>query len=212
MASVPGAPITCSLYSSHIGLNTEQADHHAGVRVYLVGYISAERHNAIQPTIIHNLFFLHGNQSLGTLSDPQSLSLPSTALPRGDRSRLHREQRPWFTTDPIGLAAFLLSLALSCISRLEVPPPPRTLDVATVCLAPILRVLTTLQQCVQVGMCRRWDDDNGLGHRSPQQQAAHTSRHSAALGGGWTARCGGLTTIICVRQAVPGYHGTQRCT
>jgi hypothetical protein len=39
MVSVLGAPITCSMYYSHIGLNTEQADHHVGVRVYLVGYI-----------------------------------------------------------------------------------------------------------------------------------------------------------------------------
>jgi hypothetical protein len=34
----------------------------------LVLYIPAERHNAIQITIISNLFFLHGNQSLGFFS------------------------------------------------------------------------------------------------------------------------------------------------
>jgi hypothetical protein len=41
-------------------------------------YISAERHNAIQPIIICNLFFIHGIR-LG--SNPQSLSLPSSAPP-----------------------------------------------------------------------------------------------------------------------------------
>jgi hypothetical protein len=43
-------------------------------------YIPAKRHNAIQPTIIHNLFFLHGIR-LG--SDPRSLPLPSSAPPPG---------------------------------------------------------------------------------------------------------------------------------
>jgi hypothetical protein len=33
-------------------------------------------------------------------------------------------------------------------------------------------------------------------------------RRSEAPGGGWTARGGGLTTSLCVRQAVPGYPGT----
>jgi hypothetical protein len=37
-------------------------------------------HNAIQPTIIHNLFFLHG---IRLVSDPRSLPLPSSAPPPG---------------------------------------------------------------------------------------------------------------------------------
>jgi hypothetical protein len=40
--------------------------------------------------------------------------------PRGDRSRLHRGQRPCFTVNPIDLAAFV-ALASSCNSRLKVP-------------------------------------------------------------------------------------------
>jgi hypothetical protein len=43
-------------------------------------YIPAERHNAKQPTIIHNLFFLHG---IRFSSDPRSLPLPSSAPPPG---------------------------------------------------------------------------------------------------------------------------------
>jgi hypothetical protein len=43
-------------------------------------YIPAEKHNAIQPTIIRNLFFLHDIR-LG--SDPRSLPLPLSAPPPG---------------------------------------------------------------------------------------------------------------------------------
>jgi hypothetical protein len=43
-------------------------------------YIPSERHNVIQPTIIHNLFFLHGIR-LGF--NPRSLPLPSSASPLG---------------------------------------------------------------------------------------------------------------------------------
>jgi hypothetical protein len=102
---------------------------------------------------------------------------------RGDRSRLHRGQHPWFTTDHIDHAAFV-ALTSSCISRFEVSTclrreltvlRPEHLVVATVCLASVLKFLTALQQCVQVGMCRRWDDDNGIDHCSPQQQAARTA-------------------------------------
>jgi hypothetical protein len=49
-------------------------------------YISAERHNAIQPTNIHNLFFLHGHQSL-VFFNPRSLPLPSS-VPLPERSIL----------------------------------------------------------------------------------------------------------------------------
>jgi hypothetical protein len=43
-------------------------------------YIPAERHNAIQPTIIHNLFFQHGIQ---LVFNPRSLPLPLSAPPSG---------------------------------------------------------------------------------------------------------------------------------
>jgi hypothetical protein len=49
-------------------------------------YISAERYNAIQPTNIHNLFFLHGHQSL-VFFNPRSLPLPSS-VPLPERSIL----------------------------------------------------------------------------------------------------------------------------
>jgi hypothetical protein len=54
-----------------------------------------------------------------------------------------------------------------------------------------------LQQCVQVGTRRRWDDDDGLDHRSSRRRAQ--SCRSAALGGGWTAWGGGLAVSLCVR-------------
>jgi hypothetical protein len=46
-------------------------------------YIPAERLNAIQPTIIHNLFFLLGNQSLDFFFCPRNLLLPPSAPPLG---------------------------------------------------------------------------------------------------------------------------------
>jgi hypothetical protein len=123
--------------------------------------------------------------------------------------------------DPIDPIAFIV-LASSYINRLKVPTCRwwelivlhqqclEHLDVTTVCLATILGVLTTLQQCVQVGT-RRWrDDDDSLDHYSSRRCAR--SHHSAAPGGGWTAQGGGLTASLCVRQAVPGYRDTQRCT
>jgi hypothetical protein len=73
---------------------------------------------------------------------------------------------------------------------------------------PILGVLTALQQCVQVSTCRRWDDDDGLDHRSPHQQVAHTATPQRGSWRQLDARGGGLTVSLCVRQAVPGYRGT----
>jgi hypothetical protein len=59
-------------------------------------------------------------------------------------------------------------------------------------------------------MHRRRDNDDGLDHCSSRRHARLC--HSVAPRGGWTARGGGLTASLCVRKAVPGYHGTQRCT
>jgi hypothetical protein len=91
----------------------------------LVLYIPAERHNAIQITIISNLFFLHGNQSLGFFrfrlgSDPRSLLLSSTAPPPGRSISTLPGAAPLFAADPIDSTAFI-ALTSSCSSRLEVP-------------------------------------------------------------------------------------------
>jgi hypothetical protein len=49
-------------------------------------YIPAERLNAIQPTIIHNLFFLLDNQSLDFFSVLEIFCCPRPRHPWGDRS------------------------------------------------------------------------------------------------------------------------------
>jgi hypothetical protein len=63
---------------------------------------------------------------------------------------------------------------------------PEHLDVAIVCLVPVLRVITTLQQCVQVGTRQRQDNDDGLDHNCSSRRAR--PRRSTAPGSGWTAR------------------------
>jgi hypothetical protein len=126
-------------------------------------YISVEKHNVIHSTIICNIFFLYDIR-LG--SDPRSLPVPSIASPQGDQSRLHRRQHPYFVADSIDMVAFI-ALTSSCNNRLEVSSCRQGgltvlckqhvehLEVAVVCPALVLRVLTTLQQCVQVHVYRR---------------------------------------------------------
>ena len=62
---------------------------------------------------------------------------------------------------------------------------------------------------VDVAVIGAWrDDDDGLDHRSPHQQVAHTATPQRGSWRQLDARGGGLTVSLCVRQAVPGYRGT----
>jgi hypothetical protein len=81
-------------------------------------YILIERHNAIQPIIIHNLFLQHCNQSL-VFFILKIFRFLQPCRPRGDRSRIHRGQRSWFAVDPIDPTAFV-ALVSSYTSRLKV--------------------------------------------------------------------------------------------
>jgi hypothetical protein len=174
-----------------------------------------------QCNIINNhttiLFFWHGNQSLGFFLILEVFRCLRPRRPWGDRSRLHRGPRPCFAADPIDLAAFV-ALASSCSSRLEVPACRRWglvvlhsqrmkhLEVAVIHLA-----TTTASTTATAGDTHGCAAARLLEAVGPRRGGGLTA--SLCSWGGCTARrAPGLTASLYVRQTVPGYRDTLRCT
>jgi hypothetical protein len=166
---------------------------------------------------ICNLFLWHGNQSLGFLFDPRSLPLPSTAPPPGRSISTPPGAAPLFHCGSYWSGGIRRSRVV-----MQQQIGSSRLSTMRTCRPPLAAHGTPWSS-----RCTPFHDD-GVDHRNSKWRArlccsAPPRGGRTARGGGLTAslylwggctarRTPGLTASLYVRQAVPGYRDTLRCT